>query len=75
MKPFKLGDKSWRKALVTARLDEWSHAVEAESAAVYRRNSQHLRKMPAVPVQSKESGRETNLSTPNSVMPTNHPCH
>ena len=43
MKPFKLGDKSWRKAQVTARLDERSYTVETDDGAVYRRNRQHLR--------------------------------
>ena len=38
MKPFKLGDKSWRKAKVTARLDERSYTVETDNGAVYRRN-------------------------------------
>jgi len=38
MKPFKLGDKAWRKAQVTARLDEQSYTVEMDNGAVYRRN-------------------------------------
>ena len=51
MKPFKLGDKSWRKAQVTARLDERSYTVETENGAVYRRNRQHLRKTREPPVK------------------------
>ena len=32
MKPFKLGDKSWCKAKVTARLDKRSYTVETEQS-------------------------------------------
>ena len=32
MKPFKLGDKSWRKAKVTARLNKRSYTVETEQS-------------------------------------------
>ena len=70
MKPFKQGDKSWQKALVTARLDEQSYAVETESGAVYRRYKQHLRKMPESPIKPTESSRVSDLSSPNSVMPS-----
>lgn len=42
MKPFKLGDKSWRKAQVTARLDERLYTVDMDDEAVYHRNRQHL---------------------------------
>ena len=42
MKPFKVGDKSWRKGQVTVRLDKRSYTVETDDGAVYRRNRQHL---------------------------------
>lgn len=49
MKPFKLGDKSWHKAHVAARLDERLYTVETDDGAVYRRNRQHLRTMSEPP--------------------------
>ena len=51
MKPFKLGDKSWRKVQVTARLDKRLYTVEMDDGAVYRRNRQLLRKMSQPPVE------------------------
>ena len=77
MKPFKLGVKSWRKAQVTARLDERSYTVETDDGAVYRRNQQHLRKTPQPPVgpiitapeldmaSADEKGTTTAASTPD----------
>ena len=44
MKPFKLGDKSWRKAFVTSTLDERSYTTETPDGATYHRNRQHLKK-------------------------------
>ena len=46
MKPFRLGDKVWKKATVTARLDERSYNVETPDGGVYRRTRCHLRKTP-----------------------------
>ena len=46
MKPFRLGDKVWKKATVTAQLDERSHNVETPDGGVYRRTRCHLRKTP-----------------------------
>ena len=37
MKPFRLGDKVWKKATVTAQLDERSYNVETPDGGVYRR--------------------------------------
>ena len=41
MKPFVLGQHTWKKAAVTRRLDERSYEVQA-SGTTYRRNRQHL---------------------------------
>ena len=38
MKPFRLGDKSWKKAKVVERLDDRSYEVEDTEGTVYRRN-------------------------------------
>ena len=77
MKPFKLGDKSWRKAQVTARLDKRSYTVETDDGAVYHRNRQHLRKTSQPPVEpiitapqpdmasADEKATTTAASTPN----------
>jgi transposase InsO family protein len=43
MKPFILGEKKWRKAVVTNRLDERSYEVQTPDAT-YRRNRMHLKK-------------------------------
>ena len=43
MKPFVLGQHTWKKAEVTRRLDERSYEVQA-SSTTYRRNRQHLGK-------------------------------
>ena len=79
MKPFKLGDKSWRKAQVTARLDERSYTVETDDGAVYRRNRQHLRKTsesPAEPIitepepdmaSADEEATTTTAVTPDQI--------
>ena len=45
MKPFVLGQHTWKKAEVTRRLDERSYEVQA-SGTTYRRNRQHLVKTP-----------------------------
>ncbi len=44
MKPFRLGETAWRKAIVTKRLDQRSYDVETADGAVYRRNRKYLRK-------------------------------
>ena len=46
MKPFRLGNKVWKKATVTARLDERSYNIETPDGGVYRRTQCHLRKTP-----------------------------
>ena len=77
VKPFKLGDKVWRKAQVTARLDEQSYTVKTDNGAVYRRNRQHLRKTSEPPVEpiitepepdiasADEKATTTTVSTPD----------
>ena len=44
MKPFRLGDKSWKKAKVVERLDDRLYEVEDTDGTVYRRNIVHLKK-------------------------------
>ena len=44
MKPFKAGERVWRKAIVTDKLDDRSYNIEAEDGGKYRRNRSHLRK-------------------------------
>ena len=44
MKPFIQGDKQWKKATVTDRLDKRSYLVETDNNRVYRRNRAHLKK-------------------------------
>ena len=44
MKPFRAGERVWRKAIVTDKLDDRSYNIEAEDGGKYRRNRSHLRK-------------------------------
>lgn len=44
MKPFRLGQKEWKKGLVVSRLDERSYEVEAADGSTCRRNRAHLKK-------------------------------
>ena len=70
MKPFKLGDKSWRKAQVTARLDKRLYTVEMDDRAVYRRNRQLLRKMSQPPVEPIITGPELDMASANEKATT-----
>ena len=73
MKPFKLGDKSWRKAQVTAKLDERWYTVETDGGAVYRRNRQHLRKTsepPAEPIITKPEPHMARATTTTATATT-----
>ena len=77
MKPFKLGEKSCRKAQVTARLDERSYTVETEHGAVYRRNRQHLRKTSEPPNQPNIPEQPTGEDITPSIREestTTAPC-
>lgn len=46
IKPFRLGDKVWKKATMAARLDERSYSVEITDGSVSCRTRCHLRKTP-----------------------------
>lgn len=70
MKPFKLGDKSWRKAKVTARLDERSYTVEMDNRAVYHRNRQHLQKTSEPPVESTITAPEPDMASTDEQATT-----
>ena len=70
MKPFKLGDKSWRKAQVTARLDERSYTVETDSGAVYRGNRQHLRKTSEPSIEPNTAEPEPNTASTDEKATT-----
>jgi hypothetical protein len=62
MKPFKLGDKKWKKATVTERLDQRSYDVTVEDGATYRRNRVHLKKTAELPPMITA---ETNFENSN----------
>lgn len=74
IKPFKLGEKSCRKAQVTARLDKRSYTVETEDGAVYRRNRHHLRHtsepptQPIIPEQPMDASKTLSTSTSREPM-------
>ena len=54
MKPFVLGRKEWKKAVVTRRLDERSYEVQTPDS-MYRRNRVHLKKTNETPVDLQTS--------------------
>ena len=70
MKPFKLGDKSWRKAQVTARLDERSYFVETDDGGVYRRNRQHLRNTSEPPAEPIDTEPELEMASADEEATT-----
>ena len=55
MKPFPLGDKEWRKATITCRLDERSYMAETPEGDKYRHNRVHLKKTQETPSESKDN--------------------
>ena len=57
MKPFKLTDKTWSKAVISKRLDERSYLVETDDGSEYRRNRQDLR--------SSNEDQTPQITTPN----------
>jgi len=63
MKPFKLGDKSWHKAQVTARLDERLYTVEMDDGAVDRRNRQHLWTTSELPAGPSKAEPEPDIAS------------
>ena len=75
MKPFRLGDKSWKKAKVVERLDDRSYEVEDTDGTVYRRNRVHLKKTCDAPPSSgmplAEPPVENTPPTPGRPPPQN----
>ena len=61
MKPFRLGDKAWKKATVTKRLDDRSYTVETSEGTIYRRNRNHLKKTAE---KNDEGGGQEGADTP-----------
>ena len=83
MKPFRLGDKSWKKAKVVERLDDRSYEVEHTDGTVYRRNRVHLKKTHQAPPPPEMSLAEPSVDNtpPTSRQPpsqnverTSPPC-
>ena len=79
MKPFRLGDKEWRKATVTSRLDERSYTVETPEGDTYRHNRVHLKKTqetPSEPTDNSDSNEQGGAEkkdmspAPGSPKPT-----
>ena len=71
MKPTRIGQHEWRKAIVTSRHDDRSYVVETEDGGKYRRNRVHLRKSTEPfnadeePLYDTASDSETNEETEN----------
>ena len=61
MKPFRLGDKAWKKATVTKRLDDRSYTVETSEGTIYRRSRNHLKKTAE---KNDEGGGQEGGDTP-----------
>ena len=89
MKPFRLNDKVWKKAVVQKRLDERSYELLTDNGNLTRKNREHLRPSkepppefnkaavprPAVPNQETESRvTETEKLTTKKVMKKSSPA-
>ncbi|KAK3745481.1 hypothetical protein QZH41_007545 [Actinostola sp. cb2023] len=75
MKPFRLGDKRWKKATVTSRLDERSYVVETPEGDEYRRNRFHLKKTSENPVTMAIADVECHAETEGRIlMPSSGPA-
>ncbi|KAK3743000.1 hypothetical protein QZH41_007217, partial [Actinostola sp. cb2023] len=61
MKPFGPGERMWRKAIVTEKLDDRSYYVENQDGGTYRRNRQHLNKSREQPPPTDR--RQAHIST------------
>ena len=67
MKPFRLGDKVWKKATVTARLDERSYSIETPDGGVYHRTRCNLRKTPE---RAESTSSDESKSAEKGVRPS-----
>ena len=77
MKPFTLGQKEWKKAIVLDRLDERSYEVSYDNGGTFRRNRVHLNKSaePQTPPESLPVDDQPQQSETyeQMVQPTEHP--
>ena len=77
MKPFTLGQKVWKKAIVTDRLDERSYEVSDDNGGTFRRNRVHLNKSaePQTPPEYLlEDDQQAQSKTHEQIVhPTEHP--
>ena len=69
MKPFRMGQKTWRKATVTSRLDSRSYTVETPEGDTYRRNRCHLKKSSEKPTQQMSATGGNVCEDPESSVP------
>ena len=85
MKPFKLGEKVWKKGQVVQRLDQRSNDqrsndVETEDGTLYRRNREDInetKEMPSVIIEQfkindNDSVMDTTATIPVERIPTNY---
>ena len=75
MKPFKLGEKEWKKGQIVQRLDQRSYDVETDDGTLYRRNRRHIKKTKEMPSVIVESSFDDNpvMNNPSTVTtPTKH---
>ncbi|KAK3736231.1 hypothetical protein QZH41_007338 [Actinostola sp. cb2023] len=61
MKPFRSGERIWRKAIVMEKLDDRSYYVESQDGGTHRRNRQHLNKSREQPPPT--DSRQAHIST------------
>lgn len=74
MKPYKMGDKEWKKAVVNKRLDERSYEIETPDG-IYRRNWVYLKKTnepPPTVTQEPKATKEQPVK-PRSPKPNDLP--
>ena len=69
MKPFRMGQKTWRKAKVTSRLDSRSYTVETPEGDTYSRNRCHLKKSSEKPTQQMSATGGNVCEDPERSVP------
>eukprot|EP00057_Strongylocentrotus_purpuratus_P007672 XP_011662146.1 PREDICTED: uncharacterized protein K02A2.6-like [Strongylocentrotus purpuratus] len=79
LKPYKLGDHVWQKAVVLTRLDERSYEIETELGQRFRRNRKDLKRTDELPHHQQSNPNpnpnpkpNTNTQAPQETMADKH---
>ena len=72
VKPFRPGEKDWRKVVVIGQPDKRSYTVETSDGGVYRRNRVHLKRTKQQPPMVQLDNEPAHSTNPASSKPTDH---